>query len=211
MQHYNLEMYVHVPNKISMGSPTIYLLWLFSSYKKTAKYYLPLWSSLALETNFSLSKMADDCQQLCINNNKCSFSAFSTISCGFSTHFTSEKDYVQVSKCQKDIGGHLRSLKLAQDNIPSEGHLLLYRIGFFVNITNNFLVCPNHRAKLGIKWKRQSVKCSFPDHTGQGKSERSITPQMSSFILSHKGVLLPVGSGKIVVDWNVRGIIILTM
>lgn len=112
MQHYNWEMYVHVPNKISMGSPTIYLLWLFLSYKKTAKYYLPLWSSLALETNFSLSKMADDCQQLCINNNKCSFSAFSTISCGFSTHFTSEKDYVQVSKCQKDIGGHLRSLKL---------------------------------------------------------------------------------------------------
>ena len=112
MQHYNWEMYVHVPNKISMGSPTIYLLWLFSSYKKTAKYYLPLWSSLALETNFSLSKMADDCQQLCINNNKCSFSAFSTISCGFSTHFTSEKDYVQVSKCQKDIGAHLRSLKL---------------------------------------------------------------------------------------------------
>lgn len=108
----------------------------------------------------------------------------------------SEKQFAQISDCSKDVSGHFGSLKPGQDSIPSEEHLLLLKIAFFSPTLNNFNICPNHRAKLGLKWKRHNVKCSYPDHSHNGTMGRTVTPQMSRFILEHKEELVPVGSGQ---------------
>lgn len=147
------------------------------------------------KTRFRPSKMEEDCHPSYAFRNKYNFSAFSNITCGFSAFSPFEKEFVQISDCSKDVSGHLRSLKLGQDSIPSEGHSFLLRIEFFSSILNNFNICPNHRVKLGVKWERHSVKCSYPDHSHNGKMERPVTPQMSRLILEHKGELVPVGSG----------------
>ncbi|XP_061185097.1 uncharacterized protein LOC133193145 [Saccostrea echinata] len=56
-------------------------------------------------------------------------------------------------------------------------------------------VCPKIRAQLGVMWKRSTTKCTCPSHTGKAKADRSVSPVMSYYLLVHKGVLVPVGSG----------------
>lgn len=129
------------------------------------------------------------------SDQSCSFSNFHSHVCGPSVYYPSENSLIPISNCLKDISSHLRSLNLCNLHIPTEGHLLCFRVGIFsCKSAEHFSICPKLRAELGVMWKKGHT-CAYPDHAGKAKPERSINPLMSHFILARKGVMVPVGSG----------------
>lgn len=126
----------------------------------------------------------------------CSFTPFYSHVCGPSKFFPSECNLVPISKCLKNISSHLNHFNLSNSHIPTEGHLLCFRVGIFsCKSMVHCTICPKLRAQLGVMWRRGSM-CAYPNHTGKAKPERSISPSTSYFLLANKGVLVPVGSGK---------------
>lgn len=126
----------------------------------------------------------------------CSFTPFYSHVCGPSKFFPSECNLVPISKCLKNISSHLNHFNLSNSHIPTEGHLLCFRVGIFsCKSMVHCTICPKLRAQLGVMWRRGST-CAYPNHTGKAKPERSISPSTSYFLLANKGVLVPVGSGK---------------
>ena len=124
---------------------------------------------------------------------RCSFSSFSSIICGPSIYFPLEDNIVPVKDCVRDISIHLKSVGIG--NVLSEGHLLCFRVGIFP-FMRDYMVCPQHRYALGIRWKRKSI-CAHPNHTGNARPEtgRGVTVDMSSAILRSSGCVVPIGSG----------------
>ncbi|CAC5388049.1 unnamed protein product [Mytilus coruscus] len=134
---------------------------------------------------------------------RCSIGTFHSSDCGPYSRYPQEKTIVKLFSCRKDITNHLRALKLAVGgvgglaikspvDIGSEADLLCRRVGLFT--TNSSLtVCPFHRYKLGIDF-RQIKQCTYPDHTGKGKTFRGVSSIHSQHILEEYGVLLPVGT-----------------
>lgn len=112
---------------------------------------------------------------------KCIFSAFSNITCGFSAFFHLKGNLFKCLTVLKMSAGILGRLKLNKT--------VFHQVDIY-----DFNKCPNHLATLK-KWKRRSVKCSYPDHSHNGKMKQPVTSQMSRFILEHKGELVSVGSG----------------
>ena len=139
------------------------------------------------------------------NQIRCSFSIYSSDSCGLYQRFPNEEHCVRLYDCKKDILPHKRLLnlsvgskergfKIGNDDVMCEADLLCRRVGLFD--TNLFLtVCPLHRAKLGIAFK-QGKLCLHPQHTGKGKTFRGVSSQQSRHILQDHGVLVPIGSGN---------------
>lgn len=126
----------------------------------------------------------------------CSFTPFYSHVCGPSKFFPSECNLFPISKCLKNISSHLNHFNLSNSHIPTEGHLLCFRVGIFsCKSMVHCTICPKLRAQLGVMWRRGST-CAYPNHTGKAKPERSISPSTSYFLLANKGVLVPVGSGK---------------
>ncbi|XP_063414521.1 uncharacterized protein LOC134696590 [Mytilus trossulus] len=123
----------------------------------------------------------------------CSISIFSNSRCGFSNYFPSEHNLITISSCNININSHLQSLQLSKTCIPSEGHLIFFRLGIFT-LFCDYTICPHHRATLGIRWRR-SVACSHSNHKGKTKPDRGVTPIVSRHLLISTGQLVPVGSG----------------
>ena len=129
----------------------------------------------------------------------CSFSKYSKESCGLSTRYRHETEYVPLFTCRKDIFFHLRALKVSPSGIQAEWHLILLRAGIFHQNTESMTICPRHRELLGTHWNasRPVRKCSHPLHgKSRSKPERGISMNFSAAIKLHWGVLVPVGSGN---------------
>ena len=71
--------------------------------------------------------------------------------------------YIPFTKCDKEIQKHKKFLK--SSGVQTEVELILARCGCFEK-PSNFLemtICPAHRARLGIGWRRPSGLCSVPE------------------------------------------------
>lgn len=129
----------------------------------------------------------------------CNIGTFTKTECGSSTHYPNDQSLVCLSQCDRDILGHLSSLKLgsgqnqADVDVPSEGHLIARRAGLF-NYNSSLSVCPRHRYNLGIYWRAKKT-CQYPSHTGKARPCRSVTSVMSMAIWNKQTCLVPVGSG----------------
>ena len=129
----------------------------------------------------------------------CSFEKYSSASCGNSSHYLLNKEYVPLRSCNRDISNHLRRVKTSQANIDGEWHLILLRVGLFEEQGETLTICPQHRDILGTLWNssRPPTKCSHPLHgASNAKPDRGISAAFSKAILDHWGLFIPTGSGK---------------
>ena len=90
--------------------------------------------------------------------------------------------------------------------IENEAELLLARASIFALPRNveKWIICPQHRASLGVSWKRSSPKCSIPvslskhneTFTKKPNAERGLSKSGSQVVLKETGIFLPVGAGQ---------------
>ena len=103
--------------------------------------------------------------------------------------------YIPFTKCDKEIQKHKKFLK--SSGVQTEVELILARCGRFEK-PSNFLemtICPAHRARLGIGWRRPTGLCSVPEVvSGHCKGLRKVPQKITN--LSKYMKFLPVGSGK---------------
>lgn len=118
---------------------------------------------------------------------------FPTVAWGIIPRFPPETPKVKLNDCNKSTPSHLSSLKLSQK--LREGELISFRAGLFT-FNGNVEVCPKHRHFLGIFW-RPKAGCAFPEHLGRCRPDRPINYDMCRTIYFKKGVVLPVGAGKL--------------
>ena len=109
---------------------------------------------------------------------------------------------VPLVSCNKNITCHKKLLKFS--GCDTEIELILARSACFrtpVNI-QEMTICPLHRERLGIGWRRSIRQCSVPvelsghDGTAKQKPERGCTLFQSKLILQTTEKFVPVGSGK---------------
>ncbi|XP_052097174.1 uncharacterized protein LOC127732145 [Mytilus californianus] len=128
-----------------------------------------------------------------MTSRSCNFSIFCNTECGLSPYYKEESTATSIAHCCKNIDNHLASVGLKSDEIPSEGHLICFRVGIF-SALKSYSVCPRHRYALGICW-RKKAGCAHPNHSGKAKPERAVSVDMSRAISMYNGKLVPVGSG----------------
>ena len=83
----------------------------------------------------------------------CSFGKYATERCWLSPYFRLEKEYAPLRVCNKDIANHLRRTKISPKSIAKDEKILLLRAGIFDKEGANLesmIICPKHRAVLGI-------------------------------------------------------------
>ena len=137
----------------------------------------------------------------------CSFKSLVGGICGFDTRDRKkETQIIPLLACSKDISNHTASLGFLGPK--DEVDLILSRVGIFThpgNI-NSMTICPLHREKLGLGWRRGSnARCRMPavlsNHDKRGKKwpkcDRGIGKIDAQIILKKTGVFLQVGSGKL--------------
>ena len=134
----------------------------------------------------------------------CSFFNFAGGICGADERSSSSTSIIPFIKCDKEIQKHKKFLKFP--GVQTEVELILARCGCFEK-PSNFLemtICPPHRARLGIGWRRPSGLCSVPEVvSGHCKdlrkvpiSQKGINLSQSMKLLEDTNQFLPVGSGK---------------
>ena len=118
---------------------------------------------------------------------------------------TKSVEIVPLLSCNADISRHKSAFSITGEN---EVELLLARASIFVLPQNveSWTICPQHRASLGVSWKRSSAKCSVlvnlskHDITSskKPKAERGLSKSGSQIVLKETGIFLPVGAGEII-------------
>ena len=135
----------------------------------------------------------------------CSFLAIVGGHCGYdSKDRTKSVEIVPLLTCRRDISGHKSAFSII--GIEDEVELLLARATIFAPPRNieNWTICPQHRASLGVSWKRSSTKCVIPvslsrhstTTTKKPKAERGLSKLGSQFVMKETGIFLPVGTGE---------------
>ena len=124
--------------------------------------------------------------------------------CGADERTSSSTSVIPLTQCNKDIKHHKKSLKFS--GVETEVELILARCGCFKKPANllEMTICPAHRARLGIGWRRTSNFCNIPEvFSGHSKGlrkvpalEKGINLFQSMKILERSKQLIPVGSGK---------------
>ena len=111
---------------------------------------------------------------------------------------------ITLRNCQRDIAGHKATYGFS--DVDDEVDLILSRASIFsppVNI-DQLIICPAHRATLGIGWTRRVAdKCKLPsilsqhsDEAGKRpKAERGLSKAGSQLVLKECVIFLAVGSG----------------
>ena len=126
----------------------------------------------------------------------CSFAVHCTSACDVSTRYPDRTQFFPLNSCVSDVKAHLRELQTTQSCVASERELILARVGFFDEKGEDIVICPKHRALLGVKYC-PSRKCQHPLHGRRnGKVSRGINLKMSKEIKEKRDVLVPVGSGE---------------
>ncbi|KAL9976163.1 hypothetical protein ACROYT_G013422 [Oculina patagonica] len=134
----------------------------------------------------------------------CSFLAIVGGRCGYdSKDRTKSVEIVPLLTCHRDISGHKSTFFII--GIEDEVELLLARATIFAPTRNieNRTICPQHRACLGVSWKRSSTKCAIPVSLSRHnttiskkpKAERGLSKLGSQFVMKETGIFLPVGTG----------------
>lgn len=109
---------------------------------------------------------------------------------------------VPLVSCSKNIARHKKLLKFG--GCENEVELNLGRSACFQTPANiqEMTICPLHRERLGIGWRRSIRLCSVPEqlsgHNENSKknAERGCNLFQSKFILEATGRFVPVGSGN---------------
>jgi len=134
----------------------------------------------------------------------CHFQSRSSTACSFERRDqTKNTEIVPIRACCKDISPH-KSL-WAFSGVDTETDLILARAGIFkpdehYKLNEIGTICPHHRSELGLGWRWNSNKCAVPpelSNHGKRKAEWGISKQASEEILKKTGILVPVGSGNI--------------
>ena len=148
-------------------------------------------SSWIFENVFSNEKMA--CTFALLVGGECGPDARSRIrSC----------EIVPLVSCNKSILSHQKLLKFS--GCKTEVELILARSACFQTPSNiqKMTICPLHRARLGIGWRRSVRLCSVPKklsgHSEDLKrnADRGLSLSQSQLIMEATGEFVPVGSGK---------------
>ena len=140
-----------------------------------------------------------------MEGNACSFFAIVGSQCGADTKDrTKSLEKVPLLSCNRDITAHKSALSIV--GVENEIDLLLARASIYAPPKNieNWTICPQHRASLGVSWKRSSSKCAIPasfakHNTRSGKKPkagRGLGKLGSETVLKETGIFLPVGTGR---------------
>ena len=138
----------------------------------------------------------------------CSFKSLVGGICGFDTRDRGHGDrVVPLLSCTKDISNHLLSWSFSGPK--NEIDLVLCRAGIFKepDSINTMTICPFHRGKLGIGWKRGASRCRIPAEiskhgTSKNKKtswpigDRGLSKDDSQLILRQTGIFVQAGSGR---------------
>ena len=131
-------------------------------------------------------------------DSKCSFFKLVGGICDYDKRYPSG-DTVPLSSCGRCIGEYVRSVGIS--DISSEVELILARASTFsfASKISTWTVCPAHRSRLGIGWRRGANRCRVPaglaKHTNKRKADRGIGKKESTEILRYTGVFVQAGSG----------------
>lgn len=135
----------------------------------------------------------------------CSFKSKVGGTCGFDSGDRRQEDkVVPLLSCKKPISNHLVSWSFSGPE--SEVDLILCRAGIFKapDSLDTMTICPLHRGKLGVGWKRGSSRCRIPaaisKHGLKGKKswptgDRGLTREDSKLVLRETGTFVQPGSG----------------
>ena len=97
-------------------------------------------------------------------NSDCSFLAMTGGRCGSeSKHRSRSVDCVLLLSCKRDISAHKSAFTLS--DFDNEVYLTLSRASIFCSPANIYqlVICPAHRAALGIGWRRSAnERCRIP-------------------------------------------------
>ncbi|CAC5391849.1 unnamed protein product [Mytilus coruscus] len=129
---------------------------------------------------------------------KCLFSKFNAVDCGFSNFYNDTKQFYKLNECEKNTDAHLRSLHSYNLNSDvSESTLILSRVGAVFNYSCDYNICQAHRDTLGIYWQRSNRNgCKHPLHgSSKRKADRGISLKRSVEIFLFWGEHVPIGSG----------------
>ncbi|CAH3148966.1 unnamed protein product [Pocillopora meandrina] len=123
--------------------------------------------------------------------------------CGADERTSSSTSVTPLTRCNRDIKNHKKSLKFS--GIETEVELILARCGCFQKPANlsDMTICPVHRAKLGLGWRRTGNLCTILEVvSGHCKElrkapalEKGINLFQSMKIFELSKQLVPVGSG----------------
>ena len=108
-------------------------------------------------------------------------------------------EIVLLASCQRDIEVHARSVGI--NDVHSEVDLILSRASVFSlpPDLSSWTICPAHRSRLGIGWRRKVNQCRVPErlasHAKKRKADRGIRKCESRYSLKHTGIFVPAGSG----------------
>ena len=123
----------------------------------------------------------------------CSFAVHCTSACDVSSRYPYRTQFFPLNSCVSDVKAHLRELQTTQSCVASERELIL---GLFDEKGEDMVICPKHRALLGVKYCL-SRKCQYPLLGRRtGKVSRGVNLKMSKEMKETWDVLVPVGSGK---------------
>ena len=148
-------------------------------------------SSWIFENVFSNEKMA------------CTFAILVGGECGPDARSRNRScEIVPLVSCNKSILSHKKLLKFS--GCKTEVELILARSACFQTPANiqKMTICPLHRARLGIGWRRSVRLCSVPKklsgHSEDSKrnADRGLSLSQSQLIMEATGEFFPVGSGK---------------
>ena len=131
-------------------------------------------------------------RSLIVNN--VTFLVLCTSACDVSNRYPDRTQFFPFNSCVSDVKAHLRELQTTQSCVASERELILARVGLFDEKGEDMVICPKHRALLGVKYC-PSRNCKHPLH-GRRKVSRGINLKMSKEIKEKWDVLVPVASGK---------------
>ena len=107
---------------------------------------------------------------------KCSFFKLIGGICDYDKQYLSG-DTVPLSRCDRCIGEYVRSVGIS--DIFSEVELILARAStfYFPSKFSTLTVCPAHRSRLGIGWRRGANRYRVPVglamHTNKRKADRA--------------------------------------
>ena len=118
---------------------------------------------------------------------------------------------IPLLSCQKSISDHESAFRFSGH--ANEVDLILSRAGLFStpkDITT-WEICPLHRSKLGLGWRRPTERCRVPveisKHGGKRrgkwpKGERGLGKSEASMILNRTGTFVQAGSGMSIILSN---------
>ena len=112
-----------------------------------------------------------------------------------------ETNVVPLLSCKRDVTEHTCGVGITED-IDTEYELILVCASIFISPSDisAWQICPAHRSRLGIGWRRGANRCRVPAVMSSHKerkriSDQGISKSESKKILQYSGVFLPVGSG----------------